>query len=337
MTQPQATLVLEGPGGDARALMRAHRDAGVMCVDMRTNAAQAPLDGCVIADLAGLSSALERAQGRVIVCLGGDADPAHTIARMERAPNIVGLRVWVVCDAQRTWDGWLGEGADAAPQRARIAMHQLEACDAVVWSGARDAGDEDSLEALLGVINPRAEAMCVEDALAWGDWDAREHPRRAVLEARPGRQSATLAGSRGVEFWQYEVSRPFHPERVHEAIRSGALRGIVRARGLVWLATRMERSGVWDQVGASVRVSPGRAWYAAHPQAVWGQLRGSMMAAMAAWREPHGDRRQALACVTAPGARADVQAALDACALSDEEMEGSGVAWAEYHDPLPSW
>jgi hypothetical protein len=52
---------------------------------------------------------------------------------------------------------------------------------------------------------------------------------------------------------------------------------------------------------------------------------------------PFGDRRQELVLIGQNLDRAALEAALDACLLSDAEMAAGPQAWANYDDPFPSW
>ena len=74
--------------------------------------------------------------------------------------------------------------------------------------------------------------------------DAAKHPEW-LKEARIGEHTPET-DEYGISSFTFRASRPFHPARLHAAgelmaKREGALRSLVRGKGIVWLAT--EASG----------------------------------------------------------------------------------------------
>ena len=50
------------------------------------------------------------------------------------------------------------------------------------------------------------------------------------------------------------------PARLHKLFRRGGLDGVVRSRGLIWVASHPEDAIKWNQVGKSMTMMPGPAW-----------------------------------------------------------------------------
>ena len=42
--------------------------------------------------------------------------------------------------------------------------------------------------------------------------------------------------------------RPFHPVRLDQLLQRGRLDGVIRSRGLAWVATHPKEAVVWNQV-----------------------------------------------------------------------------------------
>ncbi len=138
----------------------------------------------------------------------------------------------------------------------------------------------------------------------------------------------------GIGSFVYRARRPLHPQRFWDFI-NGDWPGVLRSKGLFWLATRMEINGVWSQAGGSCRVEPGGLWWAAVPRVEWPVEEEAAIAAV--WDEPWGDRRQELVFIGIDMDRAALVMGLDACLLDDAEMALGPAAWAAFDDPFGEW
>ena len=126
----------------------------------------------------------------------------------------------------------------------------------------------------------------------------RASPSRAARAGRSARSPPTApppatatatAAVRDGEFASvaFRCARaPLHPARLHAALRRAADGGLVRLRGVVWLATRPVVEGVASLAGAGFTLSAGAPWWAAVDEAAWpAGLRDELAPR---WREPHG-------------------------------------------------
>ena len=48
--------------------------------------------------------------------------------------------------------------------------------------------------------------------------------------------------------FNFLARRPFHPARLHKLLKRGRLDGVIRSRGLIWVATHPEDAIMWNQV-----------------------------------------------------------------------------------------
>jgi G3E family GTPase len=140
----------------------------------------------------------------------------------------------------------------------------------------------------------------------------------------------------GIGSFVYRARRPFHPARFWEFL-NGGWPGVLRAKGFFWLGTRMDLVGTLSQAGVMREHGPAGFWWA--PMVEAGEEVDETFAESVreVWEEPWGDRRQELVFI---GQALDVEgmeATLDGCLLSLEEMGEGPEGWARLDDPFPAW
>lgn len=143
-----------------------------------------------------------------------------------------------------------------------------------------------------------------------------------------------------VRSFVYKSCRPFQPQRLVVVLRSLRTQfeassgeqgkkcmgtGILRAKGLVWLATDMEKAREWAQVGETLHLHDGDLW-----KEEWKSNTDT------GWRGGHyGDRRQEIVFIgTSEMQEVDLRNALDHCLLTSGEMESGPSAWEKFPDPI---
>ncbi len=135
----------------------------------------------------------------------------------------------------------------------------------------------------------------------------------------------------------YRVHRPFHPARFWDWFNADHP-GLLRVKGLVWLATRNLLVGgvsrtCWQNACGSAGI-----WWAALPREEWPQEQEALLRMQETWREPYGDRRQELVMIGDAGQLSTkMRHQLDACLLTDEEYARPWRDWAAFADPFPAW
>jgi G3E family GTPase len=132
--------------------------------------------------------------------------------------------------------------------------------------------------------------------------------------------------------------RPFHPERLYEALEPVLDSGIVRARGHLWLASRPLTLLSWESAGETLAIEPAGRWLHAADPATW--RRASPIRRTTAsldWHPQHGDRRTEIRFTGIDIATAELSSALDEAVLTDTEMTAGEHAWARLPDPFTPW
>jgi len=241
--------------------------------------------------------------------------------------------------------GQLGVGNDASDERTVVDLlvDQIEFSDVLVVSKT-DLADEDELQRLHAVLkglNPTAHVVHAHH----GDLDLREilNTRRFDAEraaAAPGWLRA-LNGEHtpeteeyGIESFVFRSRRPFHPERLYAWMHE-SLPGVVRSKGFFWIATRPEQTFLWSHAGASCRNEVIGTWWASMPREEWTLEPEEAAALEANWDPIFGDRRQELVFIGVGMERELIEAALEACLLSEKELELGWIRWGEFADPFP--
>jgi G3E family GTPase len=218
-------------------------------------------------------------------------------------------------------------------QRAQIegaTLVVLNKCDLV--SGA----EREACLRRLGAMN--GHAFFVETAYG-------ELPPEAWRNPASGEQLAAAAGSVAPETSTalgelisvvYRAYRPFHPERLWEWF-NGEHAGLLRVKGLVWLATRHLLVGGISRTRWQNSCGGAGIWWDALPREEWPQDAEALAKLRASWREPYGDRRQELVLLGEGGALRRAVPHLNACLLRDDELARKPEGWRGLADPFPGW
>ncbi|MEU9710950.1 GTP-binding protein [Streptomyces sp. NPDC047967] len=203
---------------------------------------------------------------------------------------------------------------------------QLEYAPVLAVVDSEDADDED--RALLAQLHPTARRIPADSTelthLAFADFDveaasAAQHPACALLPQE--------ADEAGVTTFVWRRHRPFHPERLYEALEDLCC-AAARSRGRFWLADRPDTLLSWDAAGGALCVESVGPWLASLPDAAWELVPPVRRAAAALdWHPEHGDRCQHLV-FTSPGLDSDGLAhLLDSCLLTDAEYAAGSASW----------
>jgi G3E family GTPase len=140
----------------------------------------------------------------------------------------------------------------------------------------------------------------------------------------------------GISNFIYQRRRPFHPARFHELL-AHEWPGVIRSKGLFWLASRPDHAGFWSQAGSIARNSCAGRFWAAIPEEHRPSDPDSLKAMEKSWEEPWGDRRQEIVLIGQGLDREVLEGLLDDALLTDEEFRRGPSAWAVMPDPFQKW
>lgn len=140
----------------------------------------------------------------------------------------------------------------------------------------------------------------------------------------------------GITSFVYRARRPFHPERLWNSLQE-PWEGVMRSKGLFWLASRMNESGLWSQAGGACSHQSAGRWWSSVPEDLWPTEEVIIESIQAEFRGPYGDRRQELVVVGQDLDKKEIRRRLDACLLDDTEMQIGAMGWRQLPDPFPPW
>ncbi|MEJ8571020.1 zinc metallochaperone GTPase ZigA [Microbaculum marinum] len=141
----------------------------------------------------------------------------------------------------------------------------------------------------------------------------------------------------GVSSFVYRARRPFLPDRF-AAFTARTWPGLIRAKGLFWLATRPAWVGDFSLAGAICRTEAAGYWWAAVPRDRWPDHPDWRTRLEDHWVGGWGDRRQELVFIGHAMDEAAIRTALDDCLVGPEDPEKFDMAaLAALPDPFPEW
>lgn len=226
-----------------------------------------------------------------------------------------------------------------------LLIDQVEFADVLVINKTDliTAEELEYLRAILLQLNPSAHIVTSErgqvplaEVLNTGRFDfERASNAPGWLKLLQGEKVPETV-EYGIGSFVYRSRRPFHPKRLWDFLNVRA-EGLVRAKGFLWLATRMEVMGQWSQAGTSGTVEPIGYWWAAVPRDQWPDDAETLAQIQADSIEPYGDRRQELVLIGIQLDREALIQRIDACLLTEAELAGGPDAWALLEDPFDAW
>ena len=227
-----------------------------------------------------------------------------------------------------------------------LLIEQVEFADVIVINKADlvSADQVRQLEGILRALNPRARQVIsrfgrvpLSEVLETGrfDFEAAQTAPGWLKELRGEHTPETE--EYGISSFVYRARRPFHPERFMRCIQS-EWPGVLRSKGVFWLATRNDLAGSWSQAGPACRTECGGKWWAAVPKHQWPDSDDDVRALLADWKKPWGDRRQELVVIGQGIDREWITGLLDGCLLTDSEMALGPAGWeSRFVDPFLPW
>ncbi|MCQ2004017.1 GTP-binding protein [Rhizobium sp. NRK18] len=241
-----------------------------------------------------------------------------------------------------------GETAGDGDDRTLVDLlvEQIEFADVVILNKASAAGPErlDAARKIVIGLNPDARLIetdfgrvLPQAIMGTGRFDlmkAQQHPLW-FKELYGFKDHIPETEEYGIRSFVYRAKRPFEPVKLRQLL-DRPWPGVIRSKGLFWLATRPHYVGELSQAGPMVRTGKMGLWWSAVPKAQWPKD-SQFKEIIGRFLDPvWGDRRQELVFIGAdPMDESKIRADLDACLIADTDF--TPERWRNLEDPFASW
>ncbi|MEM9367161.1 MAG: GTP-binding protein [Planctomycetota bacterium] len=247
-------------------------------------------------------------------------------------------------------DRRLGVSADDHRNIVDLLVDQIEFANVIIINKMDlvSAPELEQLNQIIHRLNPNARILGsresrvpIEEVLGTGRFQLSEAESASGWLEVPRGQEETETEEYGISHFVYRRRRPFHAGRFSKLMKEGFgkdrfLDGVLRSKGLVWLASRNNLAYDWSQAGISVRMNPGGTWWAAAPSDLWPDDEEVVASITEKMEGPHGDRRLEMVFIGHEMDQAKILEALDQCLLTDAEFSHGPEIWSGFEDPFPS-
>jgi G3E family GTPase len=256
-----------------------------------------------------------------------------------------------VVDAYRFWhdfssgesllDRQQAAGDDDTRDVVDLLVDQIEFCDVLVLNKCEMVDEETllQLEEVMRKLQPHAQLI----RTSYGQIDASQILNTNRFDFDQASESAGWlkelqkpehtpeTEEYGISSFVYRRRTPFHPERLAEWFVECPAE-VIRAKGMMWLASRPDHGVSLSQSGPSVQVGTAGLWVSALPLAEQAHYREEMPELNNNWHPEFGDRINELVFIGIDMDRTEMERTLDACLLSKEERQLDASMFA---DPFP--
>ena len=226
-----------------------------------------------------------------------------------------------------------------------LLVDQIEFANVVLLNKIDLVSEEDKrrIHAMIAALNPKAKIyettnskVDLDNVMGTGLFNLAEAEEASgwldsLVEYTPETEEY------GISNFVYERRVPFHPERLHKVFTS-QWPGVIRSKGLFWMATRLQHAGYWSQAGAMCQNQCLGFFWAAVPKEHWPQDPAQLAEIERTSEEPNGDCRQEIVLIGADMDREALTDMLDEALLTEEELALGKEEWKkQFKDPFPEW
>lgn len=211
----------------------------------------------------------------------------------------------------------------------------LNKCDLVA------ADQRDALKALLRKFNADAKiieaersAVPLKEILHTRLFDFETTSRSAGWIAELEKEHIPETEEYGISSFVYRSRAPFHPERFWYFIQNRWPAGVVRSKGLCWIASRPDVAINWSQAGASLMADRAGLWWCAIPKEKWQLDKETAALIQQRWHPVFEDRHNELVIIGQDLDKDMIIRELDGCLCNDLEIK-AWVYGERFNDPFP--
>ena len=141
----------------------------------------------------------------------------------------------------------------------------------------------------------------------------------------------------GISSFVFRSQKPFHPERFWKYLDQEYPSGVIRAKGLFWLASRPDDAINFSQAGGSSRLEKAGVWWASmtfKERTRYQSYVDNITYIESKWSKQWGDRTNELVFIGQDIEKEEMIANLESCLLQDNEIRFYENK-SEFADPFP--
>ena len=141
----------------------------------------------------------------------------------------------------------------------------------------------------------------------------------------------------GISSFVFRNQKPFHPERFWKYINEDYPSGVIRAKGLFWLASRPDDAINFSQAGGSSRLEKAGVWWASmtfNERTTYQSFADNQVFIESKWSKQWGDRMNELVFIGQAVEKEKMIADLEKCLLQNNEQK-QFESKKGFSDPFP--
>lgn len=239
---------------------------------------------------------------------------------------------------------------------SQLLISQVEAADVIIINKV-DLISKDKIqliETLINECNPNAKIVqAVRGDIAI---DLIMHAQRhhsedsfkdvsfdAVLKKHEHHNHCTdehcqcnRSNAYGISSFVFKARVPFHPKRFKNWLESD-WNGVIRAKGLFWLASRPSEIELLQLVGSTLDIVAIGSWWADTPKEHWPKDKALVKEIENEWEESVGDRKQELVIIGAYMDIKSLKSGFENALLTNDELKKGTDYWVSEGDDFPVW
>lgn len=228
-----------------------------------------------------------------------------------------------------------------------LLTDQIEFANVIVLNKTDLVGKEavGLLKAAICKLNPGAKILqaefgkvAISEILHTGLFDFEEAQNSAGWQRELQSELHTPETEEyGIGSMVFRNPRPFHPERFWNYLNQGYPSGIIRAKGLFWLASRPDDALSFSQAGGSSRMERAGVWWCSMPfsqRMNYASFLENQQAIESRWSKQWGDRMNELVFIGQDLDKDRLLRDLEACLLREAE-ELFFDKKVRFKDPFP--
>lgn len=214
-----------------------------------------------------------------------------------------------------------------------LMTDQIEFANVIILNKT-DLVDENTvglLKASIKKLNPGAKILSSEfgkvapaEILNTGLFDFEEAQSSAGWQKELQSDGHTPETEEyGIGSFVFRNQKPFHPERMFKFLSDNYPRGVIRAKGLFWLASRPDDALNFSQAGGSFRMEKAGVWWCSMPYSQRIKFESYVYHQEfieSKWSKKWGDRMNELVFIGQDLNKEEILETLESCLLNKNEV-----------------